>query len=158
MAMLLSHESSAFQETSLVLICLGRHVYVILYVEEILHQLIDGLSHYFLGFQPSFWCRISQPSTVSLLQIGSAQPTYVFFFACSWPASNWPGCVGVLKVTDQSLKHTLEFGIGIHHAGLPERDRKAQRRAAMQGSGVKVFFGCMFEVGRKHLCGVPHSC
>eukprot|EP00439_Symbiodinium_sp_Y106_P014786 s6916_g2.t1 len=27
-------------------------------------------------------------------------------------------------VTDQSLKHTLEFGIGIHHAGLPERDRK----------------------------------
>lgn len=28
------------------------------------------------------------------------------------------------KVTDQSLKHTLEFGIGIHHAGLPERDRK----------------------------------
>lgn len=29
------------------------------------------------------------------------------------------------EVTDQSLKHTLEFGIGIHHAGLPERDRKA---------------------------------
>ncbi|CAK9033484.1 unnamed protein product, partial [Durusdinium trenchii] len=28
------------------------------------------------------------------------------------------------EVTDQSLKHTLEFGIGIHHAGLPERDRK----------------------------------
>lgn len=28
------------------------------------------------------------------------------------------------RVTDQSLKHTLEFGIGIHHAGLPERDRK----------------------------------
>ena len=32
------------------------------------------------------------------------------------------------KVTDQSLKHTLEFGIGIHHAGLPERDRKAMCR------------------------------
>eukprot|EP00930_Biecheleria_cincta_P022697 TRINITY_DN16541_c0_g2_i1.p1 TRINITY_DN16541_c0_g2~~TRINITY_DN16541_c0_g2_i1.p1 ORF type:complete len:2306 (+),score=474.18 TRINITY_DN16541_c0_g2_i1:62-6919(+) len=28
------------------------------------------------------------------------------------------------RVTDQSLKHTLEFGIGIHHAGLPDRDRK----------------------------------
>jgi len=28
------------------------------------------------------------------------------------------------RVSDQSLKHTLEFGIGIHHAGLPERDRK----------------------------------
>eukprot|EP00927_Polykrikos_kofoidii_P084346 TRINITY_DN8859_c2_g1_i1.p1 TRINITY_DN8859_c2_g1~~TRINITY_DN8859_c2_g1_i1.p1 ORF type:complete len:2277 (+),score=381.93 TRINITY_DN8859_c2_g1_i1:118-6948(+) len=28
------------------------------------------------------------------------------------------------RVTDSSLKQTLEFGIGIHHAGLPERDRK----------------------------------
>jgi len=28
------------------------------------------------------------------------------------------------RVTDASLKHCLEFGIGIHHAGLPERDRK----------------------------------
>ncbi|CAJ1392609.1 unnamed protein product [Effrenium voratum] len=32
--------------------------------------------------------------------------------------------VSGLQVSDQSLKHTLEFGIGIHHAGLPERDRK----------------------------------
>ena len=28
------------------------------------------------------------------------------------------------RCTDASLKQTLEFGIGIHHAGLPERDRK----------------------------------
>jgi len=28
------------------------------------------------------------------------------------------------RVSDASLKHTLEFGIGIHHAGLAERDRK----------------------------------
>merc|ERR1719277_397374 len=28
------------------------------------------------------------------------------------------------RVTDASLKQTLEFGIGIHHAGLPDRDRK----------------------------------
>merc|ERR1712190_646937 len=28
------------------------------------------------------------------------------------------------RVTDQSLKQTLEYGIGIHHAGLPDRDRK----------------------------------
>eukprot|EP00435_Cladocopium_sp_Y103_P023603 s2041_g5.t1 len=34
------------------------------------------------------------------------------------------GLLYLVKVTDQSLKHTLEFGIGIHHAGLPERDRK----------------------------------
>ena len=28
------------------------------------------------------------------------------------------------RCSDTSLKHCLEFGIGIHHAGLPERDRK----------------------------------
>jgi len=28
------------------------------------------------------------------------------------------------RVTDASLKETLAYGIGIHHAGLPERDRK----------------------------------
>ena len=34
-------------------------------VAEILHQLMDGFSPLFIGFQPSFWwCRISQPSTV----------------------------------------------------------------------------------------------
>ena len=41
----------------------------ILWMEEILHQLIVGLSMFtllFQGFQPSFWwCRISQPSTVA---------------------------------------------------------------------------------------------
>lgn len=28
------------------------------------------------------------------------------------------------RVRDQHLRHTLEFGIGIHHAGLVENDRK----------------------------------
>lgn len=27
------------------------------------------------------------------------------------------------QVTDSNLKHTLQFGIGLHHAGLNERDR-----------------------------------
>ena len=27
------------------------------------------------------------------------------------------------QVTDQNLKHTLQFGIGLHHAGLNDRDR-----------------------------------
>jgi activating signal cointegrator complex subunit 3 len=27
------------------------------------------------------------------------------------------------QVTDQNLRHTLQFGIGLHHAGLNERDR-----------------------------------
>lgn len=29
---------------------------------------------------------------------------------------------------DASLKHTLQFGIGLHHAGLDERDRKLVER------------------------------
>lgn len=27
------------------------------------------------------------------------------------------------QVTDQNLRHTLQFGIGLHHAGLNEKDR-----------------------------------
>ncbi len=27
------------------------------------------------------------------------------------------------QVTDQNLRHTLQFGIGLHHAGLNDRDR-----------------------------------
>jgi hypothetical protein len=29
----------------------------------------------------------------------------------------------VAQVQDGSLKHTLQFGIGLHHAGLSEKDR-----------------------------------
>lgn len=27
------------------------------------------------------------------------------------------------QVSDQNLRHTLQFGIGLHHAGLNDRDR-----------------------------------
>lgn len=27
------------------------------------------------------------------------------------------------QVTDQNLRHTLQFGIGLHHAGLKDKDR-----------------------------------
>lgn len=27
------------------------------------------------------------------------------------------------QITDQNLRHTLQFGIGLHHAGLNDRDR-----------------------------------
>lgn len=27
------------------------------------------------------------------------------------------------QVNDQNLRHTLQFGIGLHHAGLNEKDR-----------------------------------
>eukprot|EP00122_Pirum_gemmata_P011433 Pgem_evm1s10592 len=30
----------------------------------------------------------------------------------------------LLGVADPNLKHTLSFGIGLHHAGLTEGDRK----------------------------------
>lgn len=29
----------------------------------------------------------------------------------------------VSQVTDQNLRHTLQFGIGLHHAGLNDKDR-----------------------------------
>lgn len=29
----------------------------------------------------------------------------------------------VSQVMDENLKHTLQFGIGLHHAGLNDRDR-----------------------------------
>ena len=31
-------------------------------------------------------------------------------------------------VQDSNLRHTLQFGIGMHHAGLGERDRKLVER------------------------------
>ena len=33
-----------------------------------------------------------------------------------------------LGLQDANLKHTLQFGIGLHHAGLDERDRKMVER------------------------------
>lgn len=27
------------------------------------------------------------------------------------------------QITDQNLRHTLQFGIGLHHAGLNDQDR-----------------------------------
>lgn len=27
------------------------------------------------------------------------------------------------QITDQNLRHTLQFGIGLHHAGLNDKDR-----------------------------------
>jgi len=27
------------------------------------------------------------------------------------------------QIADQNLRHTLQFGIGLHHAGLNEKDR-----------------------------------
>ena len=27
------------------------------------------------------------------------------------------------QVSDQNLRHTLQFGIGLHHAGLNDKDR-----------------------------------
>lgn len=41
---------------------------------------------------------------------------------------SFPLCVGSLTDTcglqDASLRHTLQFGIGLHHAGLTDTDRK----------------------------------
>ena len=34
----------------------------------------------------------------------------------------------MLRAQDSNLRHTLQFGIGMHHAGLGERDRKLVER------------------------------
>lgn len=34
---------------------------------------------------------------------------------------------------DVNLKHTLQFGIGLHHAGLNERDRCVTERLFVEG-------------------------
>ena len=41
---------------------------VILFIEEILHQLIDSLSHYLQGFVHPRWCRISAISSSSTVR------------------------------------------------------------------------------------------
>jgi replicative superfamily II helicase len=37
------------------------------------------------------------------------------------------------QVQDPNLKHTLGFGIGIHHAGLKDRDRKLAEELFING-------------------------
>jgi hypothetical protein len=36
-------------------------------------------------------------------------------------------------VKDSALRHTLQFGIGLHHAGLPDSDREAVERLYVAG-------------------------
>jgi hypothetical protein len=39
----------------------------------------------------------------------------------------------VLAIKDSALRHTLQFGIGLHHAGLPESDREVVERLYVGG-------------------------
>lgn len=41
--------------------------------------------------------------------------------------------VEVAVVRDASLRHTLQFGIGLHHAGLPDSDRELVERLYVGG-------------------------
>lgn len=36
-------------------------------------------------------------------------------------------------IKDASLRHTLQFGIGLHHAGLPDSDRELVERLYVEG-------------------------
>lgn len=38
---------------------------------------------------------------------------------------------------DTTLRHTLQFGVGLHHAGLPEKDRELVERLYVDG-GIQV--------------------
>lgn len=54
---------------------------------------------------------------------------------------------GVLAgIKDQNLKHTLEFGIGMHHAGLCESDRTVvEELFCSEKIQVAFFFFSLFE-------------
>ena len=43
---------------------------VLLWMEEILHQLVGGLSHYLQGFNHPRWCRISAISSINVISPG----------------------------------------------------------------------------------------
>ena len=45
------------------------------------------------------------------------------------------------RVQDANLRHTLQFGIGLHHAGLVEGDREL---------GERLFVGGQIQVGLEH--------
>ena len=46
---------------------------------------------------------------------------------------------------DASLRHTLQFGIGLHHAGLPDSDRQLVEKLYVEG-GIQVGWMCVFIV------------
>ena len=76
---------------------------------EILHQLVDGLSHDLQGFntfQPSvWWCRISQPSTVA--QNPGPLHWLAFIWNCWETASSGCGCLQ----NDPSMARNLHLYI-----------------------------------------------
>ena len=44
-------------------------------------------------------------------------------------------------IKDSSLRHTLQFGIGLHHAGLPDSDREVVERLYVEGK-IQVRSAC----------------
>lgn len=62
-------------------------------------------------------------------------------------------------VKDSALRHTLQFGIGLHHAGLPDSDREAVERLYVAG---KIQVGCLASAHssppyrHRHTGGPPH--
>lgn len=43
------------------------------------------------------------------------------------------------QVTDQNLRHTLQFGIGLHHAGLNDKDRSLVEEL-FSNNRIQAFF------------------
>ncbi len=48
-------------------------------------------------------------------------------------------CLSIVRAQDASLKHTLQFGIGLHHAGLQEPDRRCVEALFVAGK-IQVHF------------------
>lgn len=54
------------------------------------------------------------------------------------------------QITDQNLRHTLQFGIGLHHAGLNDKDRSAVEELfgnnKIQVCKLKSFISCVCKI------------
>lgn len=44
---------------------------------------------------------------------------------------------------DTSLRHSLQFGIGLHHAGLNDSDRSTVEHLFVAGKIQVLLFGCI---------------
>ena len=51
-------------------------------------------------------------------------------------------------IKDSALRHTLQFGIGLHHAGLPDSDREVVERLYVEGK-IQVGGHFLVSVGLK---------
>ena len=98
---------------------------VLLWMEEILHQLIGGLSHYLLGFNHPRWCRISSIHRKRPSHLGVGFPTILDWWQCC--CNTHGGCCIVCIRRHRKIEITLNraeqfvLHIPVHEAASNRR-------------------------------------